>query len=210
MEFHLGAQMRNPDGKVLGTLQRVVYQQESSRVVSLVALHGGWSEREVFVPIGQVQAADDEAVEITLRGDQYDMLDIYSETRNVAPPPDAAEVSSDLVHEPVDVPDVLPVGAATGVESIAFTPIVEELSYVLPGEQVVDHSTVVWAIDGEVGKVSSVLVDDETMRLSGFLAQRGVIFTHSARVPMEWVENVLPETIVLTVDRATVERAQEG
>ena len=210
MEFHLGAQMRNPDGKVLGTLQRVVYQQESSRVVSLVALHGGWSEREVFVPIGQVQAADDEAVEITLRGDQYDMLDIYSETRNVAPPPDAAEVSSDLVHEPVDVPDVLPVGAATGVESIAFTPIVEELSYVLPGEQVIDHSTVVWAIDGEVGKVSSVLVDDETMRLSGFLAQRGVIFTHSARVPMEWVENVLPETIVLTVDRATVERAQEG
>ncbi len=210
MEFHLGAQMRNPDGKVLGTLQRVVYQQESSRVVSLVALHGGWTEREVFVPIGQVQAADDEAVEITLRGDQYDMLDIYSETRNVAPPPDAAEVSSDLVHEPVDVPDVLPVGAATGVESIAFTPIVEELSYVLPGEQVIDHSTVVWAIDGEVGKVSSVLVDDETMRLSGFLAQRGVIFTHSARVPMEWVENVLPETIVLTVDRATVERAQEG
>jgi len=207
MEFHLGAQMRNPDGEVLGTLQRVVYQQESSRVVSLVALHGGWSEREVFVPIGQVQAADDEAVEITLRGDQYDMLDIYSETRNVAPPPDAAEVSSDLVHEPVDVPDVLPVGAATGVESIAFTPIVEELSYVLPGEQVIDHSTVVWAIDGEVGKVSSVLVDDETMQLSGFLAQRGVIFTHSARVPMGWVENVLPETIVLTVDRATVERA---
>ncbi len=205
MEFHLGAQVRNPDGDVLGTLQRVVYHPESSLVVSLVVLHAGWSERQVFVPIGEVNGADDESVEIRLPAEKYDELDIYSETRNVAPPPDAAEVSSDLMHEPLDVPDVLPVGAATGVESIAFTPIIEELSYVLPGEQVIDHATVVWAIDGEVGKVSSVLVDDETMQLSGFQVTWGVVFTHSARVPMDWVENVLPETIVLTVDRATVE-----
>jgi len=205
MEFHLGAQVRNPDGDVLGTLQRVVYQPESSQVVSLVVLHTGWSEREVFVPIGRVNGADDEAVEIGLSSEQYDDLDIYSETRNVAPPPDATEVSSDLVHEPMDVPDVLPIGAATGVESIAFTPIIEELSYVLPGEQVIDHATVVWAIDGEVGKVSSVLVDDETKQLSGFQVTRGIVFTHSARVPMDWVENILPETIVLTVDRAKVE-----
>jgi len=172
MEFHLGAQVRNPDGDVLGTLQRVVYQPESSQVVSLVVLHAGWSERQVFVPIGEVNGADDESVEIRLPAEKYDELDIYSETRNVAPPPDAAEVSSDLVHEPLDVPDVLPVGAATGVESIAFTPIIEELSYVLPGEQVIDHATVVWAIDGEVGKVSSVLVDDETMQLIGSLSNR--------------------------------------
>ncbi len=206
MEFHLGAQVRNPDGEVLGTLQRVVYQPESSQVVSLVVLHAGWSERQVFVLIGQVNRADDEAVEIGISAEQYDELDIYSETRNVAPPPDAVEVSSDLVHEPMDVPDVLPIGAATGVESIAFTPIIEELSYLLPGEEVIDHATVVWAIDGEVGRVSSVLVDDETMQLSGFQVQRGVVFTHSARVPMDWVENILPETIVLTVDRTTVER----
>ncbi len=206
MEFHLGAQVRNPDGEVLGTLQRVVYQPESSQVVSLVVLHAGWSERQVFVLIGQVNRADDEAVEIGISAEQYDELDIYSETRNVAPPPDAPEVSSDLVHEPMDVPDVLPIGAATGVESIAFTPIIEELSYLLPGEEVIDHATVVWAIDGEVGRVSSVLVDDETMQLSGFQVQRGVVFTHFARVPMDWVENILPETIVLTVDRTTVER----
>jgi sporulation protein YlmC with PRC-barrel domain len=85
MEFHLGAQVRNPDGDVLGTLQRVVYQPESSQVVSLVVLHTGWSEREVFVPIGRVNGADDEAVEIGLSSEQYDDLDIYSETRNVAP-----------------------------------------------------------------------------------------------------------------------------
>lgn len=211
MDLHLGADVRQRDGHRFGALHRIVYDPETQQVEFLVVEHAGMDDRDVLVPIGAVQSADNNVIYLELSREQFDSLENFVDhVHNIAPPPDAANVTDDEITDPVDVPDVPAVGAATGVESIAFTPLVEEIVHVPPIDEVIDGDTTVWATDGEIGRVKHVLVSDETDRITALVVEKGFIFHHDIEIPMEWVENIRPETVVLTVDKATVEAAAQG
>lgn len=210
MNFHFGAEVRSPDGGKLGELRRVVYDPSTEQVTALVLIEVGLDGEELVAPIGSVQSADDEAVTLAISEEQLDDLDLFVQTRNIAPPPDAEEVTSDQVHDAVDVPDVLPVGAATGIESIAFTPVLEEIVHIPTGDQTLDQNTTVWATDGEAGHVAEVHVNDQTLQITALVVQHGLIFKHDAEVSFDLVENVRSEAIVLSVDTATIEAQSDG
>jgi uncharacterized protein YrrD len=210
MDFDFGADVRRPDGEKLGELRHVVYDPDTTQIVYLVVEHSGFEGREVLVPIGAVEGADDDAVTLELSRQQFDSLRDFVTDRNVAPPPDAANITEDEITEPVNVPDVPPVGAATGVESIAFTPIVQEIRHIPGRDEVIDGNSVVWATDGEVGKVRVVEMNDQTERITGFVVEKGLIFHHDLFVPIDWVENIRPEVIVLNVDQARVKAGQQA
>jgi uncharacterized protein YrrD len=207
MQLQLGADVRLPDGGKLGELVRLVYDLAAQQVHSIVVLRNRVNGGEVLVPVGVIQSADDEAVLLDVDEEQFATFEPFEHTHNLAPPPDAAEVTSDLIHDPVDVPDVAPVGAATGVESIAFTPIVEEDMNVPTGDQVLDRSTTVWATDAEVGHLKAAWVSDQSGQVTDFLAERGLIFPHDTLVPIDLVLSIHSETIVLTVPAHTLENA---
>lgn len=205
MDFQFGAEVRRPDGGKLGELRRVIYDPDTAQLVSLVVTHTSVDGREVVVPIGTVNSADDGAVALAVTEAQFDTFeDFVLEERNIAPPPDAAEVTSDLIHDPIDVADNLPIGAATGIESIAFTPMIEELDNVPPGDFVLDSQTAVWATDCEVGQLRRIRVSDETDRVQSMLVERGTFFKHETEIPFNTVESVQAETIVLAVPSAAL------
>jgi sporulation protein YlmC with PRC-barrel domain len=210
MFFHLGSGVRQREGQKLGELRRIGYDPETQQIAYLVVEHSGFEGPEVLVPIDAVQSADDDAVYLELSQEQFDGLEDYDDTRNIAPPPDADHMAVDEIQDPFDVPDVPPVGAATGIESIGFTPVVEETVHLPPGEQVIDSGSSVWATDGKIGHVRDVLVSDETDRITSLVVESGWLFLHDTEIPFEWVANVRPETIILNVDRATVEASAEG
>ena len=205
MQLQLGADVRQPDGGKLGELVRLVYDPVTRQVRSISVVRNRLDRGEVLVPIGVIQSADDEAALLDVTDDQLDTFEPFEQTHNLAPPPDVAEVSSDLIHDPVDVPDVPPVGASTGVESIAFAPILEEDMNVPTGDQVLDRSTTIWATDDELGHLKAAWLDDQSGQVSAFLARRGIIFTHDTLVPIDLVQSVRSETIVLTVPSAALE-----
>jgi sporulation protein YlmC with PRC-barrel domain len=122
----------------------------------------------------------------------------------VAPPPLADNLATDDTIEPENVPDVPPVGAATGVESIAFTPVIQEDERVAGQDDVIDHDFSVWATDGEIGRLSDVRIDGETRRITGFGVQKGVLFHHEVDIPRDLVAGIRPGTIVLTVEKASL------
>lgn len=205
MIYRLGVDVQRPDGGKLGELHRVVFDPETGEVVSLVVTHNALDGREVVVPVGTVQSADDDALTLAASEEQFDMFDDFDVQRNLAPPPDAANVTSDLVDDPVDVPDVPPIGAATGVESIAYTPIIQEDINVPTGDQVLDGTTTVWATDREIGHVKEVRASDETSRVTSLVVERGVFFKHDTEVPFDALETVTSDTIVLSVESAALE-----
>ena len=94
---------------------------------------------------------------------------------------------------------MLPVGAATGVESIAYTPVVHEHLHVPTGDQVLDHDTTVWATDGEVGHVVQVRVHDETRQIESLMAERGALRKHARFVPADAIDTIGGEAITLAV-----------
>jgi uncharacterized protein YrrD len=199
MNLRLGADVQRPDGGKVGELHRVVYDPETAQVVSVVVTHNALDGREIIVPIGVVDSADDEAVQLAASEEQFDTFEDFEYSHNIAPPPDAEEVDSDLVRDPVDVPDVLPVGAATGVESIAYIPVVEEHVYLPTGEQVLDTETRVWATDGEVGHLAQVWLNDDTRQVESLMAERGTFRKHARAIPIDVVATIRAESITLNV-----------
>ena len=205
MQFQFGAEVRQRDGGKIGDLTRLVFDPGTRQIVSLV-VERGFEAEEVVVPIGTVQSADDEAVQLELTEDQFAEMEPFEVTRNVAPPPDTEPDEEEALP---DVPDVPAIGAATGIESIAYTPILEEEMYVPTGNQVIDSHTSVWATDGQLGNLKEVRVSDETERIASLIVERGFVFKHDYDLPMDLVAGVRSENIVLTVPRSAVEDGNE-
>jgi sporulation protein YlmC with PRC-barrel domain len=205
MEFHFGARVLGNDEVGLGELTRIVYVPESREIDFLIAQSAHLGERELQVPLDVVETTDDESVKVSMSENEFEDLDEYSFSHNVSPPPDRD--FADVNHEDELAPGSAspPVGAATGIESIAFIPIVEEDVYIPSGDGVIDRSTEVWATDGLSGNVRAVTMDDESRRISGVVVRHGTIFTHEILVPVEYVESMRTDTIVLKVDRSAVD-----
>ncbi len=206
MEFRFGADILERGGDSLGTLQRAIYDPGTRQVVALVATESGLTPRQLVVPIGTVATSEGDSVTLELSRQQFAELDEYIvSARNIAPPPDVDVIDEDEITEPIDIPDVAPIGAAMGVESIAFTPIIEEIT-TMPGvDQVLDSGTAVWARDGDVGQLRSILTNDQTHRLSAIIVGGDGNVAGSIELPAEQISSVQTGTIILTVDRATVE-----
>ena len=186
MEFRFGADIRDRGGNALGTLQRAIYDPGTQQVMALVATEGGLSERQVVIPIGVVDGTDDDAVTLELSRQQFAGLDDYvASARNIAPPPNVDNIDEDQITDPIDIPDVPPIGAATGVESIAFTPIIEETTNVPAVDQVLDTGTAVWATDGDVGQLRVLEVSDETNRIAAIVFGGGGNIAGSIEMPAD-------------------------
>jgi uncharacterized protein YrrD len=204
MEFHFGAQVQRSDGERLGELTRVVYDPDSREIDYLVAQSAHMGEREVKIPLEAVELTDDETVQVALTENEFETLEEYSFSHNVAPPPDRdfADIDEEELAPGTESP---PVGAATGIESIAFIPIVEEDVYIPVGDGVIDRSTEVWATDGLVGNARAVATDDGTRRIRDILVRHGTIFTHEITVPAECIEAIRTGAVVLNVERSFVD-----
>jgi uncharacterized protein YrrD len=201
MDFRFGDEVWRPDGGKLGELRRAVLDPETDEVVSLVVLESRVDGAEVVVPIGLVDSAEEGSVVLSTTQDQFEGLDRFAGLRNLAPAPDAANIKRHEITDPVDVPDIPPFGASAGVESIAYTPILEEDVYVPPYDRVIDGQTVVYATDGEVGHIHSLRIHDDTRRLESIVVVHGVVFAHFVVVPIEVVTDIQPESIVLSVPK---------
>ncbi len=205
MDFHLGARVLGNDEVGLGELTRVVYDLDTWTIDFLIAQSARMGERELQVPLDAVETTDDESVQTWMSEDEFEDLEEYARSHNISPPPDRDFAEVDEEDELVPGSESPPVGAATGIESIAFIPIMEEDTYIPSGDAVIDRSTEVWATDGLVGNVRTVTMDDDTGRIREVVVRHGTIFTHEIVVPVEHVESMRTDTIVLKVERATVD-----
>ncbi|MGH2442142.1 MAG: hypothetical protein ACRDFX_03130 [Chloroflexota bacterium] len=196
MIFRFGADVERPDGGKLGQLTRVILDERTLEVTSFTLQRSGLYGHESVAPIGAVEAADDQVVRVALVDEQLDALPIYEIEHNVAPPPDAAEVTSDLLPE---VPDVLPVGFTTGVESIAYTPVIEDTVHVPVDSLVLDKGSAAWAIDGEIGHVTEVRANDQTRLLESLIVKHGLVFTHDTEIPIASIEAIRNGAVILSV-----------
>ena len=205
MEFHLGARVRRNNGEHLGELTRVVYDPQSLSVEFVVVQSVRLGERELSVPVEAIENTDAEQVHINLTHDEFESLDVYSSSHNVAPPPDRDYADLDEADELAPGTEVPPVGAATGIESIAFVPIVQEDVYIPTGDGVIDRATEVWATDGLVGTVRSILTEDHDSRVSELVVRHGTVFSHDVSVPATAIESTRSGNIVLSVERSAVD-----
>ncbi len=205
MDFHFGSRVLGNNDIGVGELTRIVYDPEGWTIDCLIAESAHMGERELQVPLDVVDTTDDEIVQLSISEDEFENLDEFSRSHNVSPPPDRDFADVDQEDELAPGSASPPVGAATGIESIAFVPIVEEDLYIPSGDGVIDRSTEVWATDGLAGNVRAVTMDNNTRRISGVVVRHGTVFTHEIMVPVELVESMRTDAVVLKVARSAVD-----
>ncbi len=204
MDFQFGAAVSSRDGIRLGDLHKVVFDRATGEVTALVVDPDGIEADFRMMPIGAVNSADRMEIFVALSPDQFTALPRYAEVRNVAPPPLADNLEDEENKEPEIVPDVPPIGAATGVESIAFTPILQVETAVPSEDSVIDASFTVRATDGVVGQVHEVIADDDTNRITRLGVNRGTVFTDEVDIPAGWLREIGPDWIGISADMAMV------
>jgi uncharacterized protein YrrD len=206
MDLYFGVTVEQRDGDTLGHLQCVVCDVDTREARALVVQGAKWDEGAVLLPVEAVDSSDDDAIMVALSEQQYEQLSSFEDVENVAPPP-SADNAADLEEAPIDLPDVPPVGAATGIESIAFTPVLEEIPRIRATEEVLGPGTVIYATDGDLGRLRAVTIDNETRRLSCLLGERGALFPHDFEISMEWVKSIRPEAVILSMSKSEVQAA---
>lgn len=206
MEFQLGADIRQRDGQKLGELQGVVMEMATNQVMALVVQHGGVNSRDVLLTIRKVAADDGDGnvIYADVTQEEFDRLRSFTEQTVVAPHP-MASAPDQTDPDALLGAGLMPVGAATGIESISYTPMIEETYNTRPEDVVIDRATIVTATDGEVGKVASVQVDDESRRIQSFIAHRGLFFAHDAVVTIDEIASFQPQEILLRVEGRALE-----
>jgi uncharacterized protein YrrD len=215
MDFHFLADVRQVDGGTVGELRHIVVDSETREVRSLVAQQTGLDGHAVVVPIGTVDSADDDATYLHLTERQFRSLESFAYARNIAPPPaevDPETWSSDIDEDVPglpDVPDVPPVGAAAGISTIAFMPILEVTENVPEGSVVLSDTTMVQALDGQLGTLTHVHADDETRRVTAFDVQTRGVFVREVQVPADAVASLDPESLTVELTLARLLPPQE-
>jgi sporulation protein YlmC with PRC-barrel domain len=126
MEFHIGAPIFDRDGDKVGQLKHVIVDPDTREIVEVVLGESGLLGREVLVPIEAVREAMHDRIQLELDKEQIKSLKDFVITRYVIPPSgtlaDVPWAGGALYPQPIPL-----VGAATGIETIAATPLVEEI-----------------------------------------------------------------------------------
>jgi sporulation protein YlmC with PRC-barrel domain len=202
MIVRFGTDVQDGEGGKLAEVTRVILDPETQEIVTIVARNADIDGEEVLIPIGTVASGDDQVLTVAMDKDQFDGLESFEWVQNVAPPPGV-----EPTEEPglPDVPPVPPVGAATGVESIAYTPLLQESFNIPSGDAVIDKDTAIWATDGLLGKARQVEISDETRRLQSLTLAHGLIFTDDVTVSADLITSIRPDTIILSVEQRALE-----
>lgn len=204
MEFHIGSSIHDRNGEQLGKLTHVIVDPETKEVVDIVADTSGLLGREVIVPVGAINQASEERIDLAIDKDQTTDLKDFLVSSYIAPTPETFAgypwAGAALVGQ-----GLAPVGAATGLESIAYTPIVDTQEQIPEGDVDIKRGTEVWATDGKIGAVREVVTDEQTKRVRALVVRHGFLFHKDFEIPTERIANIGADRVTLKIAKADVE-----
>lgn len=225
MELKRGAGVYAPDGKKVGTVERIVLDPQSREVTHIVVDKGLFFREDKLVPLSLLGPTTEDRV--TLREGEYSFEDLppYRETEFVpaeAEKPEIREVPSEQQRQaPQPIRLVRPyywypplgIGWWTGMrypggidsEFVRITEInIPEGTVALKaGAQVIGSD------DRRIGNVDEVMTDPETERVSHFVISEGLILKEKKLIPAHWVRSLLEDQVFLSVPSGVVEDLPE-
>jgi sporulation protein YlmC with PRC-barrel domain len=206
MKINIGAKVECR-GERAGTIKRLILDPDSFDLRQLVVAHGGFlTAREIIVPVRHIHEAKEEIVILDLTMAEMEALPDFAETvyisldrfdrdPNAQPPSSYIEpaLASFYFIPRFPLPDPPPTLATETVKHIA------------PGACEIKAGMEVYAGEHKVGEISEVIVDSCDKRATGFVIERGWLFTHNVEVPADWVSSIEGGRIQLNRTRQQIE-----
>lgn len=176
LDIRLGTPVFDADGRRVGTVDQVVLEPDSRRVVDVVMRKGVFLARDVVVPVESVAEASPRGVRLCLRSDELDALPEFEETAYVPleskdiPPLITWEGPPD--YEPRNV--LVPAASLYTPRVMPYAPqLVQEWENVPPSAAGLAAGASVDCADGPLGTVSEVRVDPVGGQVVAIVVQSG-------------------------------------
>jgi osmotically-inducible protein OsmY/sporulation protein YlmC with PRC-barrel domain len=200
VELRLGMMVVCRDGDV-GRVDRLVVRPGSGEVTGLVVRKGLLLKKDVVVPVEAIEEASEDYIRIRLSSEELDALPPYREEAYTAAPAEWRTAGGQEIPGAIfALPEA---SVQQGLEATTSGQTTEGT-----GSHVLRAGQTVTGRDGDLGRLSLVLLDPSTRRATHFVIRRGTL-RRDIIVPVDWIRAVSGDRVLLDVTRDQVEHLPE-
>jgi sporulation protein YlmC with PRC-barrel domain len=209
-----GVDVVSSDGHKLGTLHRLVFEEDTLKLTHVVVdtgilrsgtplWEGGWGlSHDRMVPLSAVEGATSDRVVLSMTPREFRerSVDYVEEYFQQAPDAEPGRLdTSDIRRAAMSIPGEP--GPYLMFEKRALPP---------DAVDIVDGSPV-WRLNPheKVGEVERVLYDEDTGRMTALVIRRGFLFSREAVLPANHIVEVVGDVVRTEIDDITLESLQE-
>ncbi|OAI41399.1 hypothetical protein AYO38_03715 [bacterium SCGC AG-212-C10] len=208
----IGADVEGLDGRI-GEVSRVVVDSDQDRITGVVVKRGSILATERIVALDTLRAGEGTTLMLDIQQDEFDQLEPFDETVYRAPDPDysgppgfdyeSAGATNYALNSYVALGPSLAFGTGGRTGGYPGSEVIATVTNEMPN---IHEGTAIMDIDGEkVGEVSELTVDPESAQPVTLRVKQGFIFKSERELPVEWISELGPERILLSVTKAEVE-----
>ena len=185
-DFQIGARVHCKDGQI-GILQKVVVDPHTYRVVDLIVEKGLLQKKDRVLPVSIVEQTDNDNIYLSIQSEELSNYPEYRETEFQVPAP-GWEPNSPYRREELRH-WVTRYGLSAAADPV-IPMIKKRVPQGIPSDtEPIGRGTPVRNIDGVIGKIDHLLVNEQTKEITDLVIQKGIL-RHQIVVPIDWVESV--------------------
>ena len=209
MDFRIGRPVMAEDGRA-GTLDRLIFDPVTDRMIGLVVAQSGLMPHDVVVPLDRVLAANEEEVRVRGTVEEIAALDGFTQAQFTAPPEEWLPPGDLSVGSPYFLFPASPyaVGAFAPPAPVSV-PDDEAVENKPAGSVDLGAHTEVLCTDGKAGTVDRVLTAGDSDRVTHLIVRRGSLLVREVAVPAELIATTDEQAVYLTLSQQELDELPE-
>ena len=236
MRINLGTKVMTADGTDVGKIDRLVVDPRTDRMQEFVVRKGFFVERDVIIPIGEVEDRvgndDDDTIHLRMTADQVKQLPEFVEHSYMAAPDgmypglfgDSVGMAGmggggflwpTPIYEPAaegslgraGLPAQAPLGDSGGSNPVAPGMMGDSLRESRPGNVFLSTGTDVKMRGGDkIGTVDELVVDPQRGKVTEMIVKKGLFGGKEIRIPTQFIDEIDDDAVYVTLDKERLER----
>jgi uncharacterized protein YrrD len=216
VELKEGTGVFTPDGKEVGTINRIVLDPETNEITHIVVQKGWLFSEDKVIPFDRVRSATKDRVVLNKNIDDFDRFPPFEETHYLGiSDRDAAARTMPADAYPANVlaPAYYwyPPYGYTGYPAYGLpyqTWPRTETKQNIPANTVPlkEGAKVVTSDNKHVGNVERLMVEADSSKVTHFMISEGLLFKDRRLVPASWIKSVTDDEVQLNVSSDVLNR----
>ena len=216
VELKEGTSIYTPDGKQMGTINRLVLDPETNEITHIVIQKGWLFSEDKVIPFDRVHSSNADKIVIDKSMGDFDQLPPFEETHyvNVSDRDKAARtMPADAYPVNIFAPAYYwypPYGytgyPAHGLPYYSWPRTETEQNIPANTVPLQEGVKVVAADEKHVGNIDRLMVEQETGKVTHFLISAGLLFKDRKLIPANWIKSASEDEVRLTVSSGVLNR----
>ncbi|HXF63218.1 MAG TPA: BON domain-containing protein [Caldilineaceae bacterium] len=185
-QFTIGADVYARDGRC-GVMRKVVIDPATRRVTDLVVEKGFLQKEDRVLPVSIVERVTTEEIHLSIRSEELENYPLYREEEFIGPAPGW---QGDWQYQQEEILHWLTYYGLPDYPEPIIPMIRQRVPRGIPSElEVIGRDTPVRNMDGMVGKVDHLLVNQQSWEITHLVVRKGML-PYRLVIPISWIKHI--------------------